>query len=54
MAKPGKYLVLRNARIDMFKGSMRLAVNQWGKVEEGEGTFKPKVGGRRRVAPQNC
>jgi len=27
---------LRNARIDMFRGSMRLAVNQWGKVEEAE------------------
>jgi len=33
---PGSYIVLRNARIDMFRGSMRLAVNQWGKVEEAE------------------
>ncbi|CAD7700076.1 unnamed protein product [Ostreobium quekettii] len=42
LAKVGKYLILRNARIDMFKGSMRLAVNQWGKVEEGEGDFEVK------------
>lgn len=44
LAKVGSYLILRNARIDMFKGSMRLAVNQWGKVEEGEGDFEVKVG----------
>lgn len=24
---------LRNAKIDMFKGSMRLAVDKWGRVE---------------------
>lgn len=36
LAMPGSYIVLRNARIDMFRGSMRLAVNQWGKVEEAE------------------
>jgi replication factor A1 len=26
-------VVLRNARIDMFKGSMRLGVDRWGLVE---------------------
>lgn len=26
-------VVLRNAKIDMFKGSMRLAVDKWGRVE---------------------
>lgn len=24
---------LRNAKIDMFKGSMRLAVDKWGRIE---------------------
>lgn len=33
----GRYVILRNAKIDMFKGSMRLAVNQWGKIEPTEG-----------------
>ncbi len=44
---PGKYAVLRNARIDMFKGSMRLVVDQWGKVEpleeQPQPTFATKV-----------
>ncbi|KAJ7948351.1 Nucleic acid-binding, OB-fold containing protein [Quillaja saponaria] len=30
---PGTTLILRNAKIDMFKGSMRLAVDKWGRVE---------------------
>lgn len=29
----GHFLTLRNAKIDMYKGSMRLAVNQWGVIE---------------------
>lgn len=33
MVKPGSTLILRNAKIDMFKGSMRLAVDKWGRVE---------------------
>lgn len=33
----GAFLTLRNAKIDMFRGSMRLAVDQWGKVEKAEG-----------------
>ncbi|CAN8316040.1 unnamed protein product [Cochlearia groenlandica] len=31
--KPGSTVILRNAKIDMFKGSMRLAVDKWGRVE---------------------
>ncbi|RWW15576.1 hypothetical protein BHE74_00023810, partial [Ensete ventricosum] len=33
LMKPGTSLILRNAKIDMFKGSMRLAVDKWGRVE---------------------
>lgn len=33
MMTPGTTLILRNAKIDMFKGSMRLAVDKWGRVE---------------------
>lgn len=31
--KPGDTIILRNAKIDMFKGSMRLAVDKWGRIE---------------------
>ncbi|KAI4319776.1 hypothetical protein MLD38_033336 [Melastoma candidum] len=30
---PGATVILRNAKIDMFKGIMRLAVDKWGRVE---------------------
>ncbi|PKU65711.1 uncharacterized protein At4g28440 [Dendrobium catenatum] len=33
MMKPGATVIVRNAKIDMFKGSMRLAVDKWGRVE---------------------
>ncbi|KAK8629364.1 hypothetical protein V6N13_078206 [Hibiscus sabdariffa] len=33
LMKPGVTVILRNAKIDMFKGSMRLAVDKWGRVE---------------------
>ncbi|PQQ15706.1 uncharacterized protein Pyn_33126 [Prunus yedoensis var. nudiflora] len=33
LLKPGTTVILRNARIDMFKGSMRLAVDKWGRIE---------------------
>ncbi|KAK9788294.1 hypothetical protein WJX73_003282 [Symbiochloris irregularis] len=33
LCKPGACLIVRNAKIDMFRTSMRLAVDQWGKVE---------------------
>lgn len=34
--KEGATVTLRNAKIDMFKGSMRLAVDKWGRVEVSE------------------
>lgn len=44
LANPGKYITLRNAKIDMYRGSMRLAVDQWGKVEALEdANFKANV-----------
>ncbi|KAF5188483.1 Nucleic acid-binding, OB-fold-like protein [Thalictrum thalictroides] len=36
LAKPDSTIILRNAKIDMFKGSMRLAVDKWGRVEVSE------------------
>jgi len=33
VVKPGATIILRNAKIDMFKGYMRLAVDRWGKIE---------------------
>lgn len=33
MMKEAATVILRNAKIDMFKGSMRLAVDKWGRVE---------------------
>ncbi|KAK9707398.1 hypothetical protein RND81_07G195100 [Saponaria officinalis] len=34
--KAGSTVTLRNAKIDMFKGSMRLAVDKWGRIEESD------------------
>ncbi|XP_022874078.1 uncharacterized protein At4g28440-like [Olea europaea var. sylvestris] len=43
MMKPDNTVILRNAKIDMFKGSMRLAVDKWGRVEVTEpATFEVK------------
>ncbi|KAL8545830.1 hypothetical protein ACS0TY_005812 [Phlomoides rotata] len=43
MMKPEATVILRNAKIDMFKGSMRLAVDKWGRVEVTEpATFTVK------------
>ncbi|XP_047153303.1 uncharacterized protein At4g28440-like [Vigna umbellata] len=33
LMEEGATVILRNAKIDMFKGSMRLAVDKWGRVE---------------------
>ena len=41
--KAGKYLALRNAKVDMYRGTMRLVVDALGKVEEAEAKFEPKV-----------
>ena len=38
--KPGSWVTLRNAKVDMFRGSMRLAVNQVGPVVQ----WAPGVG----------
>eukprot|EP00240_Pyramimonas_obovata_P011400 CAMPEP_0118927896 /NCGR_PEP_ID=MMETSP1169-20130426/5269_1 /TAXON_ID=36882 /ORGANISM="Pyramimonas obovata, Strain CCMP722" /LENGTH=133 /DNA_ID=CAMNT_0006869761 /DNA_START=63 /DNA_END=464 /DNA_ORIENTATION=- len=41
----GNKVYLRNAKIDMFKGSMRLAVDKWGLIQEAneEADFTPKI-----------
>ena len=36
LLKPNATVILRNAKIDMFKGSMRLAVDKWGRIEATE------------------
>lgn len=33
LMKPENTVIIRNAKIDMFKGSMRLAVDKWGRIE---------------------
>ncbi|KAI3803497.1 hypothetical protein L1987_31649 [Smallanthus sonchifolius] len=33
LMKPGTTVIIRNGKIDMFKGSMRLAVDKWGRIE---------------------
>ncbi|KAF0918890.1 hypothetical protein E2562_027334 [Oryza meyeriana var. granulata] len=33
LMKPDSTVIIRNAKIDMFKGSMRLAVDKWGRIE---------------------
>lgn len=33
LMKADTTVILRNAKIDMFKGSMRLAVDKWGRIE---------------------
>ncbi|WOL14535.1 hypothetical protein Cni_G23315 [Canna indica] len=33
LMKPGATIILRNAKIDIFKGSMKLAVDKWGRIE---------------------
>lgn len=43
-AKPGSYLTLTNAKVEMYRGTMRLAVDKWGSLETAEGaSFQPKV-----------
>ncbi|KAK9078232.1 hypothetical protein SSX86_002289 [Deinandra increscens subsp. villosa] len=33
LMEPGTTVIIRNGKIDMFKGSMRLAVDKWGRIE---------------------
>ncbi|XP_078431482.1 uncharacterized protein At4g28440-like [Wolffia australiana] len=34
--KPDATVILRNVKVDMYKGSMRLVVDRWGRVEPSE------------------
>lgn len=44
LAQAGTYLTITNAKIDMFRGSMRLAVDSKGSVEVApQLSFKPRV-----------
>jgi len=36
MMKPGTTVILRNSKINMFKGTMRLAIDKWGRIEATE------------------
>lgn len=36
LMKTDATIIIRNAKIDMFKGSMRLAVDKWGRIEAAE------------------
>ncbi|KAJ7545752.1 hypothetical protein O6H91_08G008400 [Diphasiastrum complanatum] len=43
LLKEGSTVILRNAKIDMFRGSMRLAIDKWGRIEVTEsGNFAVK------------
>jgi replication factor A1 len=33
IVQPGQTIIARNAKVDMFRGFMRLAVDKWGKLE---------------------
>jgi len=33
VVQPGSTIIVRNSRIDMFKGFMRLTVDKWGKLQ---------------------
>ena len=42
--RPGAYVLLRNAKVDMFRSSMRLAVDQRGSIEPApDASFQPKA-----------
>lgn len=43
LVQPGKTVVVRNSKIDMFKGFMRVAVDRWGKVEQAKEAADFKV-----------
>lgn len=38
--KGAKEIILRNCKVEMFKGFMRLAVDMWGLIERTEGNIK--------------
>lgn len=44
LAQPGTYLELKNAKVDMFRGSMKLVVDSYGTLEVAEGqSFVPRT-----------
>lgn len=44
LAQVGQYLTLRNAKVDMFKGSMRISCGKWGSaVVADDLSFQPNV-----------
>eukprot|EP01114_Cavostelium_apophysatum_P002060 TRINITY_DN1179_c0_g1_i1.p2 TRINITY_DN1179_c0_g1~~TRINITY_DN1179_c0_g1_i1.p2 ORF type:complete len:145 (+),score=38.41 TRINITY_DN1179_c0_g1_i1:28-435(+) len=43
VVQPGKSIIVRNSKIDMFKGFMRLAVDKWGKIETSPEQFNIDV-----------
>ena len=46
----GAYCTVHNAKVDMFRGSMRLVVDQWGSLEPATGArFEPKARTSRRM-----
>ena len=48
LMKSGAYLKLLDSKIEMVRGTMRLAVNMHGKIEEATGrNFQPKVSSHR-------
>ena len=47
----GKTLTLRNAKIEMYRGCVRLVVDKWGLVEEASEDLdiQPKVSSERKI-----
>ncbi len=50
IVQPGKTVIIRNSKIDMFKGFMRLAVDRWGKVEPSTETAKFEVNSNNNLS----
>ena len=46
VAKPGSHIIIRNCKIDMFKGFMRMAVDKWGNITEDPNPESWEVGGK--------
>ncbi len=58
LAQPGVYLELKNAKVDMYRGSMKLILDKQSSVEVTKGqTFEPRVSAqraRRRRSARVC
>ncbi|PRP80752.1 hypothetical protein PROFUN_11492 [Planoprotostelium fungivorum] len=48
--QPGKSIIVRNSKIDMFKGFMRLAVDKWGKIENSPEAFHFQVNANNNLS----